>query len=86
MVLLCTIEGLPILCSDLLSGTVQSFFRMDILARSNTKVTTKVVYSSSAKYEAPKFDGETRFSLWKTKMMMILVSYGLWKAIEKIME
>src|SRR5438270_13978967 len=36
---------------------------------------------SSAKYEVPKFDGGTSFSLWKIRMKSALTLQGLWKAV-----
>src|SRR5436190_1679331 len=36
---------------------------------------------SSAKYEVPKFDGGTSFSLWKIRMKFALPLQGLWKAV-----
>src|SRR3954470_18332360 len=36
---------------------------------------------SLAKYEVPKFDGGTSFSLWKIRMKSALTLQGLWKAI-----
>src|SRR3954468_20792952 len=36
---------------------------------------------SSAKYEVPKFDGGTSFSLWKIRMKSSLTLQGLWKAV-----
>src|SRR3954466_16153042 len=36
---------------------------------------------SSAKYEVPKFDGGTSFSLWKIRMKPSLTLQGLWKAV-----
>src|SRR3954463_15913745 len=42
---------------------------------------------SSAKYEVPKFDGGTSFSLWKIRMKSSLTLQGLWKAaVEKFDE
>src|SRR4051812_38434011 len=34
-----------------------------------------------AKYEVPKFDGGTTFSLWKIRMKAALTLQGLWKAV-----
>lgn len=36
------------------------------------------MYGSLVKYEVPKFDGKTNFSLWK-----YLVLQGLWKTVEE---
>src|SRR5438270_13349774 len=36
---------------------------------------------ASAKYEVPKFDGGTSFSLWKIRMKSALTLQGLWKAV-----
>src|SRR3954464_8670627 len=36
---------------------------------------------SSAKYEVPKFDGGTSFSLWEIRMKSSLMLQGLWKAV-----
>src|SRR5437588_8144274 len=36
---------------------------------------------SSAKYEVPKFDGGTSFSLWKIRIKSALKLEGLWKAV-----
>src|SRR4051812_12201380 len=36
---------------------------------------------SSAKYEVPKFDGGTSFSLWKIRMKSTLTLQGLWQAV-----
>src|SRR3954469_2466121 len=42
---------------------------------------------SSAKYEVPKFDGGTSFSLWKIRMKSALTLQGLWKSVvEKFKE
>lgn len=46
-------------------------------------MTSSMVSSMSAKYEAPKFDRETDFSLWKTKMRKFLGLQRLWKAVEE---
>ena len=40
------------------------------------------VSTSSAKYEVPKFDGMTSFSLSKIRMKSSMVFQGLWKAVE----
>ena len=40
------------------------------------------VSTSSAKYEVPKFDGMTSFSLWKIRMKSSMVLQGLWKTVE----
>ena len=42
-----------------------------------------MVPTSSAKYEVPKFDGGTSFSLWKIRMWSSLMLQGLWKAVEE---
>src|SRR3954471_5457314 len=44
---------------------------------------SSAVSTASAKYEVPKFDGGTSFSLWKIRMRSSLVLQGLWKAIEE---
>src|SRR3954471_6678505 len=44
---------------------------------------TSVVPSASAKFEVPKFDGGTSFSLLKIWMRSSLVLQGLWNAIEE---
>src|SRR3954463_4120961 len=41
------------------------------------------VPTSSARYEVPKFDEGTSFSLWKIRMRSSLMLQGLWKAIEE---
>src|SRR3954466_6654801 len=46
-------------------------------------MTSSQVPTSSAKYEVPKFDGGTSFSLWKIKMRSSLMLQGLWKAVEE---
>src|SRR3954465_981800 len=46
-------------------------------------MTSNKVSTSSAKYEVPKFDGGTSFSLWKIRMKSSLVLQGLWKAVEE---
>src|SRR5436189_3712177 len=46
-------------------------------------MTSSQVPTSSAKYEVPKFDGETSFSLWKIRMRSSLMLQGLWKAVEE---
>ncbi len=38
--------------------------------------------SSLMKYEIEKFDGGSRFSLWKIKIKSSLLLQGLWKAIK----
>src|SRR3954471_19451833 len=44
---------------------------------------SSAVSMASAKYEVPKFDGGTSFSLWKIRMRSSLVLQGLWNAIEE---
>src|SRR3954471_4876543 len=44
---------------------------------------SSAVSTASAKYEVPKFDGGTSFSLWKSRMKSSLVLQGLWKAVEE---
>ena len=46
-------------------------------------MTSNMVTHSSAKYEVPKFDGGTSFSLWKIRMRSSLMLQGLWKAVEE---
>src|SRR5436190_18600981 len=46
-------------------------------------MTSSQVPTSSAKYEVPKFDGGTSFSLWKIRMRSSLMLQGLWKAVEE---
>src|SRR3954464_9860673 len=47
-------------------------------------MTSNSMAVSSAKYEVPKFDGGTSFSLWKIRMKSALTLQGLWKAaVEK---
>src|SRR3954467_5028242 len=41
------------------------------------------VPTASAKYEVPKFDGGTSFSLWKIRMRSSLMLQGLWKTVEE---
>src|SRR5436190_2950206 len=44
-------------------------------------MTSSAMTVSSAKYEVPKFDGGTSFSLWKIRMKSALTLQGLWKAV-----
>src|SRR2546430_11761428 len=44
-------------------------------------MTSSAMRVSSAKYEVPKFDGWTSFSLWKITMKSALTLQGLWKAV-----
>src|SRR3954468_13171065 len=44
-------------------------------------MTSNSMAVSSAKYEVPKFDGGTIFSLWKIGMKSTLTLQGLWKAV-----
>src|SRR3954466_14267555 len=44
-------------------------------------MTSNSMSVSSAKYEVPKFDGGTSFSLWKIRMKSALTLQGLWKAV-----
>src|SRR3954471_17495988 len=46
-------------------------------------MTSNMVPTSSAKYEVPKFDGGTSFSLWKIRMRSSLMLQGLWKVVEE---
>src|SRR5436190_11611011 len=46
-------------------------------------MTSSQVPTLSAKYEVPKFDGGTSFSLWKIRMRSSLMLQGLWKAVEE---
>src|SRR3954469_10701645 len=41
------------------------------------------VQNSTARYDVPKFDGGTSFSLWKIRMKASLILQGLWKAVEE---
>src|SRR2546430_11493298 len=44
-------------------------------------MTSSAMTVSSAKYEIPKFDGGTSFSVWKIRMKSALTLQGLWKAV-----
>src|SRR4051794_5328669 len=46
-------------------------------------MTSSQVLTLSAKYEVPKFDGGTSFSLWKIRMRSSLILQGLWKAVDE---
>src|SRR3954462_4389371 len=48
------------------------------------EMTSSQVPTSSAKYEVPKFDERTSFSLWKIRMRFSLMLQGLWKAVEEM--